>query len=174
MRQKNCCFFSLKKKEALNAPRVGGTKITKVRRLAESIHPHQLPTNFIFGHCCSSSDHPHFQKNPSKTAQQKTTSNESQPNNDKTERKQRLSSTFAPLTQTKGHFFPHQNVFSFLFFLAKFNSSTPRPLPFVLNGPGLQSDWRQRRSIIAEAGGRPVGAGAGGGCRGGPETRRHL
>lgn len=130
MRQKIVVVFFFKKKKALNAPHVGGTNITELHRLVESIHPHQLPTHrifTIFGHCGSSSDHPHFQKNPSKTAQQKTTSNESQPNNDKTEQKQRLSSTFAPLTQRKGHFFSRIRM-SFFFFLAKFNSSTPRPL----------------------------------------------
>lgn len=129
MRQKIVLFFFFeKKKKALNAPCVAGTKITELRHLVESIHPHRQPiasssswaivvllqTILIFKriHRRRLNKRPH-QTNHSQITTKRSESNDYRP--------------LLLLLLKQKVIFSAPNCL-FLFFLAKFNSSTPRLL----------------------------------------------
>lgn len=166
-------FFSLFKKKALNAPRVGALKLLSSASWLVSVDPRQLPTRWYLPPLQSTSSFfrpSSFRKNPLKTAQQKTTSTNHSQNDDTTEQRKDYVHVFARLARNERSDFQHSDVFFlFFFFLAKFNS------PAAHFPPNLsQSEWRQRRSIIAGAGGRPVAPEGRAGGQGDLETRRRF
>lgn len=106
-----------------------------------------------------------------KSTEQKTTSTNHSQNDDTTEQRKDHVHVFARLAWNKRSDFQLSNVFFlFLFFLAKFISPAAHFPPPNLSLTG----WRQRRSIIAGAGGQPATPEGQAGGRDNSETQRRL
>lgn len=123
--KKSSSFFPFLKK-ALNAPRVGALKLLSSASWLVSVDPRQLPTRSYLHPLQSTSSFfrpSSFQKNPLKTAQQKTTSTNHSQNDDTTEQRKDYVHVFARLARNERSDFQHSDVFFlFSFILAKFNS----------------------------------------------------